>query len=42
MSEEALQQHVLDNDPSNSTDATVTISPPLGASPPLSPTIGTQ
>ena len=42
MSEEALQQHVLDNDPSNSTDATVTISPPLGVSPPLSPTIGTQ
>ena len=42
MSEEALQQHVLDNDPSNSTDATVTISPPLGISPPLSPTVGTQ
>ena len=37
MSEEALQQHVLDIDPSNSTDATVTISPPLGVSPPLSP-----
>lgn len=40
MPEEALQQHILDNNPS--TDAIMTISPPLGISPPLSPTTGSQ
>jgi len=40
MPEEALQQHILNNNPS--TDAIMTISPPLGISPPLSPTTGSQ